>query len=303
MAELFAINVVLRTHNRAHLIEAALDSVMAADRSGIDLHIFIVDNASTDQTSGVLARLASNQVTTLREPRQGGQFALNTAIAQCRAPVIAFFDDDERVDPEWLQVVAREMRDANTDFIAGPCRPLWGDSSAPAWLPAGYGGVLGIINNGDQRTRYTSDFKGMLTQGNCAVRRSIYDEAGPYPAEFTTAEDRWLYGWLIEQGKVGYYCPDLVINHIMQADRLNKNYFRRWAAREGRDRAACDRLVGNKGALAKPWFWKKAAKNLLHVIASPIMGTSNSAQSFEAELELRQALAHIYWLMVPRGGG
>ena len=299
----FALDVVLRTHNRAQLIEPALESVLSADRSGIDLHIFIVDNASTDDTPAVIARLASDMVTVLHEPRPGGQFALNTAIAQCRAPVIAFFDDDERVDRAWLQVIAREMGNPATDFIAGPCRPLWGKGSSPAWLPAGFGGVLGIIDNGSARAQYTSEFKGMLTQGNCAVRRSIYDEVGAYPPEFTTAEDRWLYGLLIEQGKVGYYCPDLVIHHIMQDDRLNKAYFRRWAAREGTDRAVCDRLAGHKGALGQPWFWKQAAKNVGQLGFSIVKGDGGDAKSFEAELHLRQAFAQFKEFIAARAGG
>jgi hypothetical protein len=195
------------------------------------------------------------------------------------------------------------MRESDTDFIAGPCLPLWGEGSAPAWLPAGYGGVLGIIDNGDQRMRYTPLFKGMLTQGNCAVRRSIYDEAGPYPPEFTTAEDRWLYGWLIENGKVGYYCPDLVIRHIMQADRLNKAYFRRWAAREGRDLAACDRLAGRKGSLGQPWFWKRSVKNVGQLAIAAITGAGAGAKSFEAELNLRQAFAQLQAFIAPREGG
>jgi glycosyltransferase involved in cell wall biosynthesis len=266
-----------------------------ADREGVDFRLLIVDNASTDDTASVLERLKEQYgdwLITLYEPKPGGQFALNAAIPLCRAPVIAFFDDDERLDPSWLQVIRREFADPKTDFIAGPCKPLW-NGTAPGWLPDGFGGVLGIIDNGAERARYSPAFKGMLTQGNCAVRGSIFEEVGPYPPELTTAEDRWLYGWLIENGKTGYYCPDFAIHHIMQETRLSKQYFRAWAAREGRDREACDRLAGGKSVLLAPWFWRSCAVDLMTIIRGIASNADGGAKAFAAELGLRQAWAQL----------
>ncbi len=292
----FQLDVVLRTHNRAHLIEAAVGSLLAANADGINLRVVIVDNASTDSTPTLLAQLAAShgeRVTVLHEPKPGGQHALNAAIALCTAPVIAFFDDDERVDTAWLQVIKRELSDCATDFIAGQCRPLWQDGGAPPdWLPAAYGGVLGIIDSAPVRTQFTNLFSGMLTQGNCAVRRAIFDSAGPYPAHLSTAEDRWLHDWLIQNGKRGFYCPDLIINHIMQADRLSKAYFRSWSAREGRDRAVCDRLAASPSPLGQLWYWRRFAQDIAVVGAAALTGTSGGAKAFAAELNLRQSWAY-----------
>ncbi|MDD3800535.1 MAG: glycosyltransferase family 2 protein, partial [Novosphingobium sp.] len=170
-----AIDVVLRTHNRAALLEGAVESLFAADRSGIALRLLLVDNASSDATPNVIRRLAERhgaQLVPLYEGQPGGQHALNCAIARATAPVIAFFDDDERVPVQWLQVMAREFADPATVFVAGPYKPQW-SGDVPAWLPEGYGWALGIIDYGDRRLRYFHDFGGMLTQGNCALRRWV----------------------------------------------------------------------------------------------------------------------------------
>ncbi len=288
------VDVVLRTYNRAPLIKDAVASLFAADASGIDFHLYIVDNASSDNTPEVLRSIKAEddgRITLLHEAQAGGQLALNTAIAAGRSPVIAFFDDDERVDTRWLQTIRREFLSPQTDFIAGPCRPLW-TSAEPDWMPKRYGGVLGIIDSGPERTRFSEGFAGMLTQGNCAVRRSIYDEVGPYPATLSTAEDRWLYEWLLRSDKVGFYCPDLVIDHIMQESRLSRAYFRSWAAREGRDRAVCDRLAGEASLLKQPWYWKSCAESLFQWCRAAGAGQSGSGVAFEAELHLRQMWAH-----------
>src|SRR4026209_2434272 len=53
-----AIDVILRTHNRAGLLADAVGSLMAADRTGIALRLVVVDNRSSDGTPSLLARLA-----------------------------------------------------------------------------------------------------------------------------------------------------------------------------------------------------------------------------------------------------
>jgi glycosyltransferase involved in cell wall biosynthesis len=295
----FILDVVLRTFNRAHLLPDAVASLMAADRDGVQLHLLIVDNNSTDDTPKVLQEIAARHgavVTILHEPRPGGQLALNTAIAAATAPVVAFFDDDERVEKNWLQVIRREFAQPETDFIAGPCHPLW-DGDAPQWLPPGYGGVLGIIDNGAARARYSRAFKGMLTQGNCALRRHIFAEVGPYPDDLPTAEDRWLYDWLLKEDRVGFYCPDLAINHIMQQDRLNRAYFRAWAAREGRDRALCGRLAGTPTELRKLWYWRIIAGCTATLTKASLTGKLGTSKSFAAELSIRQAFAQLRALL------
>jgi glycosyltransferase involved in cell wall biosynthesis len=291
------IDVILRTCNRAALLGPAVDSLLAAERGGVALRLFVVDNASKDGTPQVLADLATRHrdlIVPLYEPKPGGQHALNRALAEATAPIVAFFDDDERVAPNWLQVIRREFTrsDEMIDFIGGPCRPLW-QSCEPPWLPKGYNGVLGIIDNGTERSRYSPSFRGMLTQGNCAIRRSIYTELGAYPSQLTTAEDRWLYNCLLRSGKIGYYCPDLEIFHLMQEDRLTRAYFRQWAKREGRDRATCDRLDTAVSPLLQPWFWRENASCAAKLAKAVFTGRTASAEAFTAELTLRQTVAYI----------
>ncbi len=288
---LFPIDVIIRTYNRSSMIGDAAASVIAADRTGIALRLLIVDNNSADDTPQVLAQIArkhGEQIITITEKKPGGQMALNAGIAASHAPVLAFFDDDERVRADWLQTIRHEMADPATDFIAGPYKPIW-TIPEPEWIPEGFGGVLGIIDNGPERRKFGSGFSGMLTQGNCAVRRTIFDEAGPYPAELETAEDRWLFEWLMAHGKTGYYCPDLEIGHLMQADRLKRDYFRSWARREGRDTAVCDRLAQRTAPIKKGWYWRQRFGDLASLIRKP----AGTPEAFAAELNLRQMKSYI----------
>lgn len=285
------IDAVLRTHNRSAMLEAAVASFFVADQSGLSARLLVVDNASTDDTAQVLRGLAArhgDRLVPLYEARPGGQHALNCGIASASAEVIAFFDDDERIDPRWLQTIAGEFADPLTDYIAGPVRPL-GNPELPDWLPGGFGGVLGIIDSGPERRRFAPGFSAMLTQGNCALRRAIFDAVGPYPDALPTAEDRWLNHWLQTHGKQGFYCPDLVVDHAMQPERVAQDYFRRWAAREGRDLAVCDRMAGAPSLLRRPWYWRQLVQDAA-ALALPGKGR---AERFRAELNLRVAWAYL----------
>ncbi len=288
------IDVILRTHNRAAMLHDAVASFFAAVHTGVFARLLVVDNASSDSTPEVLAQLAGRygkQVVLLHEARPGGQHALNCAIGHAEAEIVACFDDDERLEPGWLQAIAREFADPATDYLAGPVLPL-SDTPLPAWLPAGFGGVLGIIENGKERARFSPQFSGMLTQGNCALRRRIFAEIGPYPSDLPTGEDRWLNQWLVAQGKQGFYCPDFAVRHIMQPERMTRAYFRQWAAREGRDRRVCEGHAGDPAVLRQPWYWRSVATDMLRWLAG--MGKLwRDQRSFAAELGLRQALAYL----------
>ena len=54
------ISVVICTHNRCHLLEKTLDSLVAMNvPDGLDWEVCVVDNKSTDATPAVVERYAS----------------------------------------------------------------------------------------------------------------------------------------------------------------------------------------------------------------------------------------------------
>jgi glycosyltransferase involved in cell wall biosynthesis len=104
-----AIAVITPTHNRAALIGAALDSVLAqtTDRR---IEVAIVDDGSTDHTADVLRPYLERHrdpagkvvMTYTRLEKQGVVAARNAAIAQTSAPFIAFLDSDDYWHPDKL---------------------------------------------------------------------------------------------------------------------------------------------------------------------------------------------------------
>ena len=79
------VSVVIPTYNRAHLIEATLESV--ASSSWRPVEIVIADDGSTDGTSGVVADFAARhpdvRVQYLERPHEGANHA-RTDVSQHR---------------------------------------------------------------------------------------------------------------------------------------------------------------------------------------------------------------------------
>jgi len=108
------VSVVLCTRDRTDLVLTALDGLTSLRYPSFE--IVVVDNApSSDATrDAVRARFAGDQrVQYVREPRPGLSCARNRGVAEAAADIVAFTDDDVRVDPWWLDGIARGFRSSS----------------------------------------------------------------------------------------------------------------------------------------------------------------------------------------------
>ena len=103
------LDVVIPTYNRSPLLREALQSLLDARvPAGLDVHITIVDNNSTDDTREVIlaAQARTNgRVSYVFEKRQGRSAALNAGVAATSGSHVGFIDDDEQVDSTWYEQI------------------------------------------------------------------------------------------------------------------------------------------------------------------------------------------------------
>ncbi|TCT06580.1 glycosyltransferase [Aquabacter spiritensis] len=286
------LDVILATYNRADILRGALESFAVAARPfGARVRLVVVDNNSTDHTAAVVAEFRSRwpgACLALFEPKQGKHHALNCAMARIKADLVGQFDDDERLAPDWVEVIFANMADPATDFIGGPVVPEW-DVTPPDWLPrAGYGGVLGLVDNGPVRRRYGEPgFPAMLTGANFAMRRVVLAACGPYRDGDLYAEDRYMWNQLMRLGAQGWWVPELAVRAKVPAKRLTKAYYRRWAFQEGRTLGKETRQAGGTLLGAPRWLWGEALRNAATSFAG-LVRPMEPSRRFLAEIELRK---------------
>lgn len=241
----FNYSIVIATYKRAADLRETLASLASLRPDG-SWEVIVVDNNSPDNTRQVVeeaARTFPVPLVYLFEKQQGRSPALNAGIRAARGAIIVTTDDDVRVPEDWLNRAAEGLDTLQCDYVGGRVLPIWG-APRPAWIP-NHGGkqwaVIALLDYGPEPL----EFGARVPLGvNMAFRRDAFDRAGLLDPN-TGRRAGTLLGqevreWCIRARKAGvrgFYAPNLVLEHIIPADRLCKRYFRRWFFWRGISRA------------------------------------------------------------------
>ncbi|TDN45096.1 glycosyl transferase family 2 [Curtobacterium flaccumfaciens] len=110
-----------------------------------DHEVIVVDNRVRVPADDRLpALLAGRDVRLVTERRPGLSAGRNAGVLAARGEVVAFTDDDVRVDPQWLRALgARFVREPGLDAVSGVILPTELSTPAQIWYEAYYGGFSG----------------------------------------------------------------------------------------------------------------------------------------------------------------
>lgn len=245
-------SVVIATYNRADELPRTLESLSALKVTD-PWEVLIVDNNSTDNTAEVVRKAAENFPVPLRylqESQQGRSAALNTGIKAAQGEIIATTDDDVRIEPDWLTNAERALKHFNCDYLGGKALPIW-QGERPSWIPEGrsiHWAVIALLDYGPEPIPL-GDYVALGV--NMVFRREAFERAGLWDntigRKAGTLLGQEVREWIQRAraaGVKGYYSPDLVIHHVIPADRLTKKYFRSWFYWHGISRAILYRTKG-----------------------------------------------------------
>ncbi|MEQ8768724.1 MAG: glycosyltransferase [Planctomycetota bacterium] len=103
------ISVIITTHNRAHLLQRAISSVLNQTHQNFEL--IVVDDGSTDATPSVISAVRDPRLVYLRRTTSSNYASAprNQALKIARAEYIAYLDDDDEFLPEHLRRLLRAL--------------------------------------------------------------------------------------------------------------------------------------------------------------------------------------------------
>ena len=109
--------------------------------AGVTLQVVVVDNDSSESARVVCDEVATRHAYSLNyvvEKRRGISFARNAALdaALPSSDFIAFIDDDEIPEMDWLAELLRVQEYYRADVVTGPCLPRYVESP-PRWITDG----------------------------------------------------------------------------------------------------------------------------------------------------------------------
>lgn len=264
------------------------------------VRLLVVDNGATETASEALFALVTHPVELhlLREPLSGKSRALNLGLKHQKSDLVAFIDDDERLENDWFEVVEREFSDETIAFIGGPYVPDY-QSPRPDWLPAAYPAAIGATDFLAKRTRFASEEGPVLMGGNAVIRSSIQTLAGDFDVDLgptatqrqRTGEDHDMFLRYLALGAVGWFVPELRIRHFVPSARLAKSHYRSFVSAHGKAQAALD--------LRRPPYTTRIYGLPRHRLGSliralPKFASRSPSTRFQAELHLRETCAFVY---------
>jgi len=247
------VSVIIPTYNRAGDLLESLES-LAEMSSAHPWELIVVDNNSTDDTRLLVEEVAKTFPVELRyvfEPEQGRCAALNAGIRQCRGEVVLTTDDDVRVEHDWIDNAVQGLNTLDCDYIGGRVLPVW-QGSRPRWISAGPGrlwAVIALLEYGPEPIEFGQRYVPLGV--NMAFRKKCFGTAGLWDNRLGrkagTLLGQEVREWTVRAraaGLKGFYWPAFSIHHCIPADRLNKEYFRRWFYWHGVSRALLYQQAG-----------------------------------------------------------
>jgi glucosyl-dolichyl phosphate glucuronosyltransferase len=303
------VSVIISTHNRSRGVLATLDALVRQEASGCSYDVIVVDNNSTDGTSDAVRRFIGaghSNVRLLFEPTPGVSHGRNAGIRAARAPILAFTDDDVIVAPDWVANIKRAL-DAHPEvvYVSGPMQPIY-EAPPPRWLEKAAHGPCVLRDRGDRPlvSRPGCFFAGWAT-ANIAFRREVFDRVGLFSGDFPRGQDLELIMRVWEAQGCGLYAPDVIVRHVVPAERMTKAYHRMWHTREGDirgrlryfERMAHDGRVMREPLPGPSWFGVR--RFVYRQLASAIVSWAGAlirldgAAAFHFEGEIRQLVHYI----------
>lgn len=270
-SESLSITVLICTHNRVELLSRVIASLNAAHRPrNAPVKLFVVANACTDGTHEFLSTYPTGKqnlpLEWIAEPTAGKSHALNRALPMLNDPIVAFVDDDHRVDADYLTAVADAARTwPEAGLLCGKIIPDW-DGTEPNWVHESgpyriYPLPVPRYDQGDTPVRIDLD-GGIPGGGNLIARLPVTRSTGPFLTELGPtghdlggAEDLEWVRRAMRHGATLQYVPRIVQYHYVDGARLTLPYLMRKGFQRSKSVMRFKRSEGG----VPLYMWRKVA--------------------------------------------
>lgn len=223
--------VCICTYNRPAGLRLLCDALSRQYIKGLhayDVAFVIVDNGETGNARQYCASVEGvgrYEFVVVHEKRRGLVFARNAAIEaarQIKATLVAFIDDDEVPDPNWLESLVTALIHSGAPAAIGPVHPIF--AAPPSkWLPLTAYAMRRVATDGLVEDGYTC---------NVIMKMSCIDE---HKLRFnhrfneTGGEDTLFFQAWRRCGLTIAWAPKAIVYEFVPSSRMTPAWlFRRW---------------------------------------------------------------------------
>lgn len=227
------VTVIICSYNRADWLGEAIATLGNLETRDFTYEILVVDNASTDHTKDVVMKMTEQLSCPVRyvlESEAGVSFARNRGVQESNSTWIAFFDDDELAEPDWLWQLLHTAEKHQVKCVGGGVHLKLHegiDRELHPWVRVTLGCTEGM-----KEQQY--DGKRVPTTGNMLIHTEVFEKIGLFRTDLVEAgEDTDLYHRMRRAGYEAWFTPDALVHHQIPKFRIEESYLRSTAMRMG----------------------------------------------------------------------
>jgi GT2 family glycosyltransferase len=198
--------IVIPTRHRPLLLAECLDSIARCDYPTERIEAIVVDDGGGSVERAVEAVAGRLETLVLRCPGVGPAAARNVGAERANGEILAFTDDDCRVDPAWLaELVAAldgEPQRATGGYTVNALPENRWSTASQRVIEI----VYAYYNSHAARAAF-------LATNNLAVPAAAFHEVGGFDGTFRTAEDRDFCRRWLARGLELVYAPEAKVLH------------------------------------------------------------------------------------------
>lgn len=283
------ISVVICTYNRAIYLPAALDSLYNQQINKDSYEVIVVNNNSSDNTETVcnnfIATHSDAHFFYLNEPNQGASFARNTGAAIAKAPLLCFMDDDAIAHPNYLSLIIDFFKShADAGGLGGRIIPKY-IPAEPVWMSHFVSSLVGNFDYSKEICVFSPNKYPL--ESNMIIKREDFNLVNGFNTALPGVkgtlriggEGKEFFLKLKALGKTIYYHPYIIVDHIVETQKLTPEYMYRVASGIGRGEKVRTQSIGSKA------YYLKVIEYLLKFGASIILALGYLFQGAPAKMK------------------
>lgn len=206
---------------------ASLDGLTFTKVPAPHITVVVVDNDAA--AAPAKAPRSRHPLIHVVEPRRGLSAVRNRALDEVppRTDFVAFIDDDEWAEPQWLDALLAMQAATAADIVQGPVIPSF-ELEPPAWMRTGGYFEVGPFQPGERLT--------FGATGNCLVRCALLARTGlRFDMRFNSSggEDADFFERYLQGGGKIIAAPDARAHELVPATRMTTRGLVRQQFRKG----------------------------------------------------------------------
>lgn len=226
------ISVCICTFKRVVLLTRLLEKLrLQATEGKFTFSVVVADNDSAQSAEHVVKKFESEMGLSVKycvEPLQNIALVRNRALQNAEGDLIAFIDDDEVPESDWLRNLFDAYKTFRADGVLGPVRPYF-DHEPPTWVRKG-----SFFERPEHRTGYKLRWDECRT-GNVLFSTKILGLVDiPFRPEFSTAgEDMDFFRRMMQQGCEFVWCNEAAAYELVPEARCTRSFLLKRALLRG----------------------------------------------------------------------